>query len=330
MDPTDPAAPSRPDVGDRGLVDGITGIGALPVFTEPYSITERLVPWGFGGPGGLPETGRAEGPESRVWIEGSALRYDEDRDGRDGDGSREEIILGFDMIRRADLVYGLAMGWETARSESFDGGVETGFDGYFFGPYAAWLPDPDLVVDIWVGYARRGVDSDIAGLESGYDIDRLFVSANATGRHQYGDWEVRPKFEFFYASDESDDATYRPAADSGLPADYQFRVEGGTESLALTTFSVEVRRPWMLADGTRVEPFARIGLDAFLDRPNDGRILGGDLTLEDTSDVTGAALLGVTARLGNGALIDARIGSDAIGDDDFDVYGGEVSLIWPF
>lgn len=150
----------------------------LPTFVEPYTITERLVDWGFGQRPGRPTSGPGQ-ENYRGWFQGTALGFDDSL--RDGDGHLQRGILGFDMVQRPDLIVGLAGGWENASSDAFDGQVSTDFNGYFIGPFLAWKPDPNLVLDLWAGYEQDNLDSNIAGLQGSYDIDRIFVSANATG-----------------------------------------------------------------------------------------------------------------------------------------------------
>ena len=106
-------------------------------------------------------------------------------------------------MQRPDLIVGIAGGWEAGDSDAFDRQLDTDFDGYFVGPFVAWKPYPNLVLDLWAGYAQDNVDIDIFGLQGDYDIDRIFVSANATGRWFWGETEIRPKLELFYSNDDT-------------------------------------------------------------------------------------------------------------------------------
>ena len=333
VDPTDPGAPvapAGPDTGDRGVEQALTGIGALPIFTEPYTITERLVGWGFGGENGGPSTGGPDEERRRAWFQAGASRFDDSRYGRDGDGSRDEVIVGFDLARQPDLILGLAGGWETAQADAFNGSQDISYDGWLFGPYAAWIPREDFVLDLWVGYARRDVTSEIAGLESDYAINRVFVSANATGRYFHRDFEIRPKLEVFYSNDETLTHEYRSGGAAGIPEDYSLRIDGGHDNLLFSSLSADVRRSYLTRSGAVIEPFAGLSVDAWLDRPNDGQLVGGDLTLQSTDSVTGAVEAGVAMRFENGGRLDVRAAYGSIGDGDLSDYGGSIAFSLPF
>ncbi|HMQ95407.1 MAG TPA: autotransporter outer membrane beta-barrel domain-containing protein, partial [Amaricoccus sp.] len=308
---------------DRGTEQAVTGSGALPVFTDPYTITERLVGWGFGAPGGTPVTPTPDGKERRGWFQGRSSTFDFDGSGRDSGGHRNEAIVGFDVVRRPDLVYGLAAGWEDGHADSFGGQVDSRFDGYFFGPYVGWKPDPDLVLDLWVGYARRDFSNSIAGFDSDFDVNRVFVSANATGRYLRGDYELRPKLELFYANDDIPDHSYSNGGS-------RFGVVGGHDDEMVSTLSGEVRREHVTSGGTRIAPYFRVGIDAWLARPNDGLLLDGDLNEFSMSAITGDLRAGVNAAFLNGGRFDARVGYGGIGEDGLEIVEGEIALSIPF
>ena len=312
---------------ERGTEQAVIGSSSLPVFVEPYTITERLVDWGFDQRAGPPTSG--PGQETyRGWFQGTALGFDDSR--RDGDGHLARGILGFDAVQRPDLIVGIAGGWEAGDSDAFDRQLDTDFDGYFVGPFVAWKPYPNLVLDLWAGYAQDNVDIDIFGLQGDYDIDRIFVSANATGRWFWGETEIRPKLELFYSNDDTQSHSLRPLVGSGLPRDLRLDVPGGHDDLFISDLSAEVRREYPLASGTRVAPFARIGIDLMLARPNDGDILDGDLRFVSTEDVTGNVLAGVDVAFVNGSRLEGRVAYGGIGQKDLDVFGGQIAFTIPF
>ncbi|MEK1887325.1 MAG: autotransporter outer membrane beta-barrel domain-containing protein [Phyllobacterium sp.] len=312
---------------DRSIEQAITGSGALPIFVEPYTITERLVDWGFDGGAAQPTSGAGE-KIYRGWFQGTALGFDDSL--RGGDGHLERGILGFDMVQRPDLVLGVAGGYENASSDGFDGQSNVDFDGYFVGPFVAWKPDPHLVLDLWAGYAQDDVDNNTAGMQGSYDLDRIFVSANATGRWFVGETEIRPKLELFYSNDDTSSHSYSPTEGSGLPENLRLDVDGGHDNLFISTLSAEVRREYRLSSGISITPYARIGMDIMLDRPNDGKILDGDLNIVSTSSVTGNILAGADLVFTSGSRLEGRIAYSKIGQDDLDVYGGQIAFTIPF
>jgi hypothetical protein len=185
------------------------------------------------------------------------------------------------------------------------------------------------VLDLWVGYARRSVDSRVAVLSSDYDIDRLFVSANATGRLVRGDYEIRPKLELFYSNDDADAHSYSVDSGGVLPPGFRVDVDGGSDDLFISTLSGEVRRGFLLASGTRIEPFGRVGIQALLTQPNDGQLINGDFDYAEVDPVTGQLLGGVGVAFASGGRLDARVLWEGIGGD-FDALGAEIGLSLPF
>lgn len=312
---------------DRGTEQAVIGSSALPAFVEPYTITERLVDWGFDGGVGRSANG-ADQKIYRGWFQGTALGFDDSL--RDGDGHLERGIFGLDMVRRPDLILGIAGGYENASSDAFEGQVSTDFDGYFVGPFVAWKPDPNVVLDLWAGYARDDVNSYIAGIQSSYDVDRIFVSANATGRWFFGETEIRPKLELFYSNDDTSSHSYRPTSFSGLPSDLRLEVDGGHDNLFITTLSTELRRDYRLSSGIVITPYARIGMDVMIDRPSDGKILDGNLEIVSTSSFSGNILAGMDVVFSGGTRLEGRVTYSKIGQDDLDVIGGQIALTIPF
>jgi hypothetical protein len=122
----------------------VIGSSALPIFLEPYTITERLVDWGFELPSG--PAGGAGQQDYRGWFQGTALGFNDSL--RDGDGHLERGYLGFDLLRQPDLRLGIAGGYENAGSNGFDSQISTDFNGYFVGPFVAWKPDRNLVLQL--------------------------------------------------------------------------------------------------------------------------------------------------------------------------------------
>lgn len=294
---------------------------------EPYTITERLVDWGFGAPSGLISK---SGPDDtyRGWFQGTAIGFDSSM--RDGDGHLARGIFGLDMVQRPDLIIGVAGGWEDGGSGAFDDQISADLQGYFVGPFVAWKPDPNLLLDLWAGYAHDDIDSNVVGLLGSYDVDRFFVSANATGRLFWGETEIRPKLELFYSNNDTASHTYIPSAGTGLPDNLRLNVQGGHDDLFISTLSAELRREYRLSSGALIAPYARIGIDLMLARPNDGDILDEDLRFVSTESVTGNILGGMTVTFQNGARLDARVGYGGIGQNGLDVYGGEAAFTIPF
>lgn len=298
--------------GGAGEIEqALLGFGQSPVFLSPYSISDRLVGVSLGDDAAL--TGGEASP-SPAWVEGRGFSAGDDFAGRDGDGQRLELQFGLDLISHPDLRAGLAGGIESASYDAFGGAVSGSYDGSFIGPYLAWMPRSDLVLDAWVGYAARDFDATLLGNSTDFDVDRWFVSANATAEMPVGEFAFRPKLGVFYSRDRAS------------PHDYDIdgrtlSVSGSVDEVLLTSLSAELRRAVPDA-GTGAIPYVLAGMDYYVDRPNDGQVFDGNLQLQDSSDWLGKIELGVTLPLGDGGLLDASLAYG--GNDETDILAAQV------
>ena len=89
--------------------------------------------------------------------------------------------------------------------------------------------------------------------------------------------------------------------------------------------AVEVTRGYR-AGGAVWYPFAEIGVRYAFDRPNDGRILSGSLTLEETSPWSGLVRAGVRTLVTKQMFLEAGVGYLSLGQKDLDVVEGRVFL----
>jgi hypothetical protein len=211
------------------------------------------------------------------------------------------LTLGADIVQRPDPLASLAVVFETASADAFASAISADFQGTVAGPYVAWLPRPDLLVDAWLGYVARDVDTGILDYGSRYDASPIFLSANATGRYALGGFEALPRHSLFLPRDGFDGHRY--TGPSG-----PFDVPGGTDDIALQRFAADLRR--MLnprADGTILIPAARLGIDVWLTQPEDDEVYSATLGIEDTDAVIFRIGVRISALAPNGGRYDLTL-----------------------
>jgi hypothetical protein len=293
------------------IEQALFGFGQSPVFLSPYSISDRLVGASL-GKGVARSDGNAS--PSPSWIEGGGFSASDDFAGRDGDGQRFELQFGLDLISRSDIKIGLAGGIETASHDTLGGKVSSSYDGSYIGPYIAWMPRADLVLDAWFGYAARSFDAELLGSTTEFDVSRWFVSANATAEMPAGDFALRPKLGIFYSSD-------RAGAHDFVIDGRTLSVGAWEDEVILTSLSTELRRA--VPDGSAdAVPYLLGGIDYYVERPNNGRVFDGSLELQDSSDWLGKVELGLTWPMGDDGLLDASLAYS--GNDETDVLAAQL------
>ncbi|RJG08807.1 hypothetical protein D3879_23370 [Pseudomonas cavernicola] len=72
--------------------------------------------------------------------------------------------------------------------------------------------------------------------------------------------------------------------------------------------------------------YAEVGLSNEFERPNDGRMITGDLSLEKTSPWSGSLRTGVQALVAPDVFIDTSLGYLSFGQNGLDVWEGRVLL----
>jgi hypothetical protein len=226
--------------------------------------------------------------------------------------------LGLDILSDATSRAGIAVGRETGRADAFSGATLAEFTGVAIGPYLAYRAAPDLVLDIWLGYAQRDVDTRILDMAARYDVSRAFLSANATGRWHRDGWEGLGKLSLFLARDDQDGHSY-------LSPSGELAVAGRTENTALLSLSSELHHPLRPnRNGTIVTPSAHLGVNLWLQRPEDGVIYDGQLVSAETDDILLDAGIGLSMAFASGGRFDMTLDYSGTGDG-LDAISGQVA-----
>jgi hypothetical protein len=309
---------------DFSIEDLVEATTDRELLLRDYSITDRISNAFFDRED---TPGRGDGDPAQlwdVWLDGGYFNVDDDRWGRDGDGDIGEVLAGIHRQVAEGLIVGVAGGWEGGDLDTFGDAVRTDWDGWLVGPYVAYRASEQVFFDLWVGYAELDVDTRISALDGDYDVERLFVSANATGQWDLGAVRVRPRASVFYSDDDFDSFDYRiPGTGIRIP------VDSTDDQLGTIDLMVEVNQSFD-AGGMALVPFVRVGGQYIYQRPNGGKLLGDDLDTHRSSSYSGNARLGVRLVTAGNALVELSGGYLSIGKSSLNVFDTRLSAAFFF
>ena len=144
------------------------------------------------------------------------------------DGERVTVIGGVDVSPWNNVVFGVALAYEDADTDTTFNGGESEIDGITVLPYmGALLPDFglnfDLTFDMGIGYGSLEIDQfrTVAGtrITSKVDVDRHFVISHLNGFKEFGNFLVSGRVGVIIARDDHEGFT---ESDGTVVADRQF------------------------------------------------------------------------------------------------------------
>lgn len=110
-----------------------------------------------------------------------------------------------------------------------------------------------------------------------------------------GETQLRPKLSLSYAH-FSNGSYDMGGVVAGIPV--ALRVAADSMNYGVAGAAVEVNRVVRTSGGTIVVPYAELGANHAFERPNDGQILTGNLTLATPSAWSGTSCIGARALVG--------------------------------
>lgn len=114
----------------------------------------------------------------------------------------------------------------------------------------------------------------------------------------------------------------------GLPLDIRMPEE--SFDYGIVTASAEISRIFTAADGSSVMPFAELGVNYEFERPDDGQVLAGDLSLETPSPWTFTLRSGARALIYESVQVEVSGGYLSLGQDGLDIWEGKFRVAFGF
>lgn len=126
------------------------------------------------------------------------------------------------------------------------------------------------------------------------------------------------KLTFFAAHDDRDRHSYHSPGTA-------LEVAGATDTSALIGLAAEIRRPLPSGrHGTIITPSARLGVNAWLQRPEEGSVYNGNLQLDETDDILLDAGVGLSIAMAKGGRFDLTVDYSGSGDG-LDAISGQLA-----
>lgn len=101
-------------------------------------------------------------------------------------------------------------------------------------------------------------------------------------------------------------------------------------TLGVAVVSFEVFRDYKVRPLKVLEPFADVGVVYAFQRPNNGLILTGNLTLASTSAWSGTARVGVRSQINSSIYVSANVGYLSIGQGNLNIWEGHLYMSYSF
>ncbi len=337
----DPPAPSGPGAIRAGRVAGARtpqtcidprSVGAnqrrdLPIC--PEIVPQEAARQGA-GQSGVPLTPGRDLAAPALWNFWSDIRFadiSDERYDRDSDTLARSLDMGLDRRITDDLVLGMSFSLEDSSTDAHSGSLDIDTEGFSFGPYAAYRLSKHWAIDASVTYGRYNNEVDLSVLGGDYDSERFSGQLSLHGQYKYGAYFIRPKASVNFAHVKSDGyglhgSIFNFPVSVSLP--------GESYNYGVMEMSTEVSRFFRLPDGHPFLVFAELGAQYEFERPNDGKILAGDLSEVTPSPWAFSLRSGFRMLLNDNLQIEATGGYLSLGQEDLDVWEGKLHLSWSF
>ncbi|MCV9998827.1 autotransporter domain-containing protein [Pararhizobium sp. YC-54] len=261
------------------------------------------------------------------WWDGRFADISDERYDRNSDTFTRSLDLGLDRRIADNLVVGMSVSLEDSSTDAFNGSLDIDTDGFSFGPYAAYRLSKHWAIDGSLTYGRFSNDVDLSVLSGDYDSERFSGDVSLHGQYKLGAYFLRPKASVTFSHVESDDYDL---SGSILNLPVSVSLPGDSYNYGLLSLSTEVSRYFRLPDGQPFLVFAEVGAQHEFQRPNDGKILTGDLSEVTPSPWAFSLRSGFRMLWKDNLQIEATGGYLSFGQDDLDVWEGKLHVSWSF
>lgn len=268
-----------------------------------------------------------EEPLWNFWSETRGVYARDQRHNLDTEGYSGSFLFGFDRETDDGTVLGISASFEGSGSEGYDGGLDNAAYGLSAGPYFAHRLSPEWAVSGSLGYLLMHNDLSVLVLDGDYLSHQLSAAMTLNGQYRYNEWTLRPRFGVSYAETFVEDYKLSGTI-SGTPVEVNIGSDhfgyGEAEIAGEASTYVD------LGDNLLGMPYGEIGVLYGFDRPNDGKILSGNLTFEDTSPITGTLRGGMRFFYDDRIFFDVGAGYLSIGQNGLDIWEAKARVSFAF
>jgi outer membrane autotransporter protein len=261
--------------------------------------------------------------EWNSWVDARYGNLSDHREGLDMGGRYSSVTVGVDRRVDNELIAGLSFGLNNSRNSGFSGDLVTESKGFTLSPYMAYQYSPNWVLGGSVAYGQTDNSQRIVILNGDYTSRLYSMSLNANGQYPLDNGVlVRPKAILFYGSNHAQSYDLQGTL---LGRTLTLRSPKNSVQMGTLEPSVEFTRLYRSGGGAYVMPYVEAGVRYEFERPNDGRILTGNLSMAETSPWTGTMRLGVRALITPTTSIEAgyaylSLGQSGLNIQEFKLY----------
>lgn len=266
----------------------------------------------------------AKEPAWNFWIDNRYFDIRDHRLGLDRNGSVTNITIGADRKVNEDLAMGCMLANNAGRSGCFNNNWKTNTKGFAVGPYLGYRLSPNWGIEGTVAYGQYENKNSISILNSRYITTFFSTAFIATGVYNLDKIQLRPKPAIFYTYFNNARYNLNAAINGAL---FSIPISAYNFSFGFSRFSLEALRYFELPNGkTTLAPYLELGVDYAFVRPNNGRILAGDLRMRRTSPFSGLTRLGMRAFISRSIFIETSASYLSIGQKNLNIWEGRIML----
>ncbi|OAZ14163.1 autotransporter outer membrane beta-barrel domain-containing protein [Thalassospira indica] len=268
-----------------------------------------------------------EEPLWNFWSEARGIYANDRRHSLDTTAFSGSFLFGVDREIAEDTVAGVSASFESSSSEGFNNNLETSAYGMSVGPYIAHRLSPEWAIEGSLGYMALHNNLDVLVLEGEYFSHQLSGAAALNGQYRYDNWTFRPRFGISYAETFVEDYDL-----SGAIAGNPVTVNVGSDHFGYgeAEISGEASKLLFLSEDLIGMPYGELGMQYGFVRPNDGEILSGNLTYQDTSPITGTLRAGMRFVYDDSIFFDVGAGYLSIGQNGLDIWEAKARVSFAF
>jgi hypothetical protein len=343
LTPTVPTIPSQPGTVEPPIgtlpetpttgVGKITGVIAAPLTpaqpcrghrpddpSQAGQLSDCYAPTPQIQPGELPLTAGRElvaKSEWNIWIDGSASRLRDTRDGMDTHGHTSSLSMGLDRVLNDDLVAGLQLFVSRGTSNSFGDTMQTDSTSYTIGPYISYSLSQNWLLYGAISLGKQTIDTQLVSLSGTSDANQYSLNLQTEGQYALGSAVVRPKAQLSHTYNEGD-AYQLKGSILNTPLTINMRNEGFNYGVVQS--SVEFNRTFDFGNNRLVMPFIETGIYYEYARPNSGQHLTVNLTYADSSPWGGVLRGGVRSLIGQSTMASFDVANQTVGVNDLSIW----------
>ncbi|NRP19316.1 hypothetical protein LPJGGPFB_02571 [Ensifer adhaerens] len=254
---------------------------------------------------------------------GRVMGISDERFGLDIDTTLRNATFALDRRLNDDVVVGMTFTIEASESDGFGDDLQVNTNGFSVGPYIATRLSPQWALDSSLTYGRYDNDLELSILDGSFTSERYSAELNLHGQYKWDEYFVRPKVTASFSHIAND--AYSLTGDIfSLPIDVA--LPGESFNYGYIEATTEVSRFFEAPGGTPFLAFAEVGAKYEYERPNDGQILTGDLSLATPSPWSFSLRSGVRMLITNALQLEASAGYLSFGQANLDVWDCKLDL----